>query len=305
MTKGPEEMSNTTVGRSPRTPAKHALMNALLGREVGASSNIKDVNQLIWFDLTAGDGIVATDAEWERNCSPGLLAFHARASRHPVIIRLSERALETCNRLEESLHDHLPGLGYTCVATNPMDITKHRSAWVHEPTRSFPGDVVLIVAREDGCNVDTKELTITEQTAVLVCHDPNTVAQRAMRPTFMAEIRDQTPWCQALATMGCNPGGLKRLPVDERRTWFEFVAEQGQNLHGWHDLTLAAIERDDAQWAYLVTHAKAWRSETIRACRAAFKPHGMTLEVASLKSQPHEFAELQRRLFLTKREREA
>jgi hypothetical protein len=296
-------MSSTTVGRSGRTPAKHALMWKLIGREVGASNRMPDeFDRLVWFDLTAGDGVVADGAEWERNCSPGILAYHARNSLKPVNIRLSERSFETCNRLEESLHEHLPRLGYENTGAS-YDLLVNRDVWTHGPVKGRPGDVYITVAHEDGCDVGTE--WVTDRTAVLVCHDPNTVHQRAMRPTFMSELRDITPWCQGISTMGCNVGGLKRLPIEERKPWFDFVAEQHDNLHGWHDLTLAAIEGDAGQWAYLVTHAKAWTKETGDFCRNAFKSHGMTLEVASYRSEPDPFADMQRRLFLRTTEREA
>lgn len=268
-------------------------MSKLIGREVGAANHLAEVDDLFWFDLTAGDGVVQTDAIWERNCSPGILAHHARASRKPVGIHLFERSGETFIRLDESLHEQLPRLGY-----RQMD----EGAWWHKPRIDHPGDVVIIVWNDDGC--DAIATGITNRTAVVACHDPNTVNQRAMRPTFMSEIRARTPWCQAISTMGCNPAGLKRLPMEERRPWFDFVAEQRENLPGHHDLTFAAIERDDAQWAYLLCHAAKWRDRVIAECNQSFGLHGMSIDVVSLEPEPERFAEMQRRLFLTKRERQ-
>ena len=52
------------VGRSPRTPAKHALMASIVGKEL-AAGYIPGVRRMTWLDLTAGDGVVPDGLKWK------------------------------------------------------------------------------------------------------------------------------------------------------------------------------------------------------------------------------------------------
>lgn len=288
-------MSPTSVGRSHRTPAKHELMNRLVGREVGAANHKPDVDNLVWFDLTAGDGVVPAGAEWEKNCSPGILAYHALRSDKPVTVHLAEKGRETYDALIEQLGEHLPRLGYW-----HMGDIGGRVIWGDPRTGS---GAALIVEHSDGC--EAKLDIVGSRTAMLVCHDPNGMHQRAMRDGFIAEARHRTHLVQVISTMGCNPAGLKRLPIEHRQSWFEFVDTQARGLPGHHDLTLAAIERDDAQWAYLICHAEKWSERVIADYQKSFNKHGMGMVYASRGSEPEKFRALQEHLFLTQKERDS
>jgi hypothetical protein len=139
----------------------------------------------------------------------------------------------------------------------------------------------------------------------MVSHDPNAVTSQAMRPTFAAEIASRTRWFRSFCTMGCNVNGLKRLPLRERLPWFDFVEGQRATLPRYRDLLLAAIEGDNSQWAYLLNEPIKWRSTQERVVASAFSRFGYQMEMAWHGLNPQKFEAMERRLFLTKTERES
>lgn len=277
-------MSSNTVGRSARTPAKHQLMTALVGKEVGAASHIGTIECLQWIDLTAGDGLVPDGLRWDRNCSPGILARHARASTKPVIVTMLERQASTYDRLLASLAAELPALGYTGAG----------SLW-------SCGNAMIEVVNTSGADVGLRR--VDRKVAVLATNDPNAICDWAMRPTFAAEVRARTPWFRSISTMGCNTGGLMRLSREDRDHWFELIAQQRRELPAHHDLLLARIERDCAKWGYLLCEPRRWRQEAEATVRESFAAHGMTVQTAWMRTDPGLFAAIQDYLFLTAQER--
>lgn len=279
---------SASVGRSHRTPAKHALMWKIAGREIGAAGQRWQIQQLRYLDLTAGDGLADESAPggWEHNCSPGIAAYHARNSRKPIEVILYEIQAATFDRLTRNLAERLPGLGYR----------RDGDEWIC-------GNARLRLVHGSGARALTAG--ITTQTAVLVSNDPNAITDWAMRPSFAAEIRHRTPWFRAISTMGCNPAGLKRLPPEERQVWFEHIEKQAQTLPNHHDLLLVEIQKDDAQWAYLLCEPVKWRKQAERDALTAFGAHGLSVNWAWWKTENSQFAEIERRLFLTKKERSA
>jgi hypothetical protein len=279
------------VGRSWRTYAKHELMNAFIGQEVGVTHTpqFRDVRRLAWYDLSAGDGVTADDVTWYRGCSPGLLAYHAQHPKcaKPVFVVLYEVQVATFSRLCDNLTKQLPYLGYT-----PQDET----SWSHR------NNVTICAVNGSGHAASTE--WVTSYDAVLVLNDPNAITEWAMRPTFPAELSSRAWCCRTMSTMGCNPAGLKRLPVDERRGWFEHMRAQQAAQPHYRDLLLAAIERDDAQWAYLFSTAlaKDWRNATETMVAKAFAKYGRTAELAWWRRDPDQFTAAENRLFLTKKE---
>lgn len=275
-----------SVGKSYRTPAKHALMCSIAGKEIGVSGNHAGIDRLLWLDLTAGDGIVEDELDWTRNCSPGIAANHARNSMKPILVMLHEIAPATFDELEKSLRRHLPALGY-CYANGAW--------WCNNAQiRLVPGS---------GSEVDVS--SVTHRTAVLATNDPNAITDWAMRPTFAAEVRSRTRWYRSVSTMGCNPAGLKRLEPTIRHRWFDLVGQQQENLPRHHDLFLAAIEKDDAQWAYLIDEAATWRIVSQKIAETAFGRNGMSIESAWSRQDAEHFGTMLDRLFLTKAERAA
>lgn len=293
-------MSKPTTGRSKRTPAKHSLMSKLFGREVGAAHSHPKISDLVWLDLTAGDGVPSEqDRGWHESCSPGLLAYHARFPRgrmgpprafKPVTVVLHERQARTYALLLDNLARQLPALGY------------HRASeieWTCGPVR-------LVALNADGATADLS--LISDRSAVMVSNDPNAIVDWAMPETMPQAIRNRTPWFLGISTMGCNAAGLKRLPRDQRQGWYGHVGSMVNGLPQYHDLYLAAIERDASQWAYLVTSPNAnngcdWRGETEKAAGNSFGIHGMRLRSAWWRTAAEDFRGICHELFLTQDER--
>jgi len=281
------------VGHSVRTPAKHALMGRLIGREVGAGRHIRGFDEHLWLDLTAGDGVpYLAEGPWWSNCSPGLLAYHATAAHKRIRVRLHEIQPATFDRLDGNLHDHLPRLEGRRGESVAYGWNGDHWWRGYSQVRSF---------NADGAGASVED--VTARTAVVVVNDPNAINTWAMRPTFVAEIRERTPWFRGISTMGCNAKGLKRLNREERGQWYGLVQQAADGLYPHHDLLLAAIERDDSQWAYLVEEANAWGERAEDDVDKAFTAHGMTMRKVWLRRDPAGFRALLDELFLTKKER--
>jgi hypothetical protein len=280
----------SNVGRSWRTHAKHELMSSILGQEVGSVSRMPSLARHAWFDLTAGDAALVDGCEWHKSCSPGILAYHATTtSAIPTVITLHEIQPATYDRLLGNLSMFLPRLGYHQQDANRWYHTE-KSVW-------------LLALNESGANVDIGFVQPTD--AVFVLNDPNAITEWALRDGFAQEIRARGVWAhRSLSTLGCNPAGLKRLHREERQLWFDSIeAEQAASPH-YRDMLLAAIERDDAQWAYLISTAEKWRSSAELRVKAAFKKVGRTAAMAWARRDRTEFEDLKKVLFLTKKERE-
>jgi hypothetical protein len=278
------------VGRSHRTPAKHALMSSIYGREIGVVNkgprHHRGLQRLVWIDLTAGDGIPEDGMDWHRNCSPGINAYHAIRSAKPVDITLYEIKPATFDRLIESLAAHLPDLGYERI---------NATVWHYQDR------VVLRAICGNGAEAPVAHIRNTD--AVLVSNDPNAITTWAMRPTFAEEIASRA-WCfRSISTMGCNPAGLKRLDLTVRGEWFELIGQQEAAVPGHRDLLLAAIKGDSAQWAYLLNEPEKWRPSVERIARTAFGHSGYSLETAWYRHESEQFKELKEKLFFRREER--
>lgn len=280
-----------SVGRSWRTPAKHSLMSSLIGEEIGVVNRSRQFGpdcRAVWIDLTAGDAALVDGFEWYESCSPGILVRHAahRRNARPVSILLHEIQPAAYDRLLGNLDEQLPEFGFE----------RYGEGMWRVPDRN-----ITVVAR----NVTGQEAevgSIRHGDAVFVFNDPNAVTDWAMRDTFAREIRERTPWFRSLSTMGCNPGGLKRLELEERQYWFDFPRSQERELPGYRDLLLAAIEGDDAQWAYLISTSALWRGKTEKVVSSAFRKVGRTVAMSWLRQDAAGFNALKKRLFLTRAE---
>lgn len=276
------------VGRSWRTPAKHDLIRSILGQEVGAAGRISHARRLVWHDLTAGDAANIDGEAWHQSCSPGILARHAIQSPKPVEIRLHEIQPATYDRLLKNLDNQLPALGYTKTG---------EGRWVYGNNR-----VVMTAHNMSGHEASTAG--IRRGDAVFVINDPNAITEWAMRPTFAAEITARTWMFRSLSTMGCNPGGLKRIDLESRIDWFDTIESQQAALPDHRDLVIAAIARDDAQWAYLISTAGKWRATTEKAVQTVFRPYGRTALMSWYRKDAAAFQDAKMRLFLQRQERE-
>jgi hypothetical protein len=133
-----------------------------------------------------------------------------------------------------------------------------------------------------------------------VHNDPNKVKDWAITQELLQVLPRYTT---SLTTMGCNVGGLKRLDLESRGSWFDYVRVLVQSVQSikCHDAYLASLRNDKSQWAYLITCPAKWEEDIASDVQKAFKdwPHGV--EGAWLSS-PVQFNALIRMLFLTKKE---
>lgn len=278
-------MSKKNVGRSWRTPIKHDYLSSIVGQEAGALPHVR-ARRGIWYDLTAGDAAKIDGESWHRACSPGILAYHASKCRVPVHVRLYEIQTGTYDRLIVNLTEHLPTLGYNKIGS---------AMWLH------PENLATVTAHNtSGAEADVSD--VDDDTGVFVVNDPNAITEWAMRPTFAAEIADRTWLSRCLSTMGCNPAGLKRLDITERINWFSAIQAQQRALPAYRDLSLAALDRDEAQWAYLVATSGKWRDGTDQAARRSAKKCNRSLTIAWWREYPDDFNALLLRLFLQRSE---
>ncbi|WP_338684525.1 hypothetical protein QD712_29340 [Streptomyces acidiscabies] len=277
------------VGQSDwRTPAKHSVLNNLIGEEVGASPHLpKAPRRLVWFDLTAGDAAAGQNGEyWNRSCSPGILAYQATRSELPVEIYLYEINPETFIRLVANLGHQLPKLGYSPDGDN---------CW-RSPR------AVLYAINGDGRDASIRHLRPGD--AVFAINDPNAVTGWAMRSKFSHEVIGRgVRLYRSLTTMGCNATGLKRgkKARPTRIECFDRLAAVQGTLASSRDLCLAAAN-DDAQWSYLIETSDKWRGRTESNVRRAFKKQGHEVTITWYRVNSPQFQDELFRHFLTKAE---
>jgi hypothetical protein len=276
---------NLDVGRGWRTPAKHQVMCSMLGQEIGASRCMSEIKHLVWIDLTAGDAAPVDGIEWRKACSPAILADYAKASSKPVGISLYEIKPATYDRLLSNLEMYLSSLGYVDDGHGKWRYGEHITL------RAFNGS---------GHNADVSSLGRGE--AVFVLNDPNAITEWAMRNSFAEEITERTWLFRSLSTMGCNAGGIKRLPRDERQAWFELIETQQKFLPSHRDLLLVVLEKDSAQWAYLLNTSEKWRRQTEALVRTAFNKIGRMISMSWFRQGRESFEDAKRNLFLTRTE---
>ena len=289
-------MSRSTVGWSDkRTKAKHRYLNKILGREIGAAVHCArslhiSIRGIHWFDLTAGDGEPKYDGPWERSCSPGLFAYHAKWAKHqiPVQVTLCERAAATVGDLARILKKELPSLGY-----RQQDDLR----W-----SACDGRVSLSAQCVDSREHDFADLGHGH--FVFFNNDPNNVNDWALNSAGSRQVVSRGGIVRSFSTMGCNAGGLKRLPFEGgREKWFGYVEGLLESLRATQDVILMPIDGDDGQWGYAIVTPKAWGGDEIDDASRVFGEQGMTLDSASLRYEATKFWKLVDHLFLTAKER--
>lgn len=280
--------STSSVGRSWRTPVKHELLRSFIGQEVGAATYNPDIDRHVWIDLTAGDASEIHGEDWHKTSSPGILAYHAARAQKPVTGLLHEIQPATYSRLIANMDARLPDLGYARVADGIWRL----------------GEQVTIIAI-NGSGHEVNVDFVNKRDAVMVFNDPNAMTEWAMRDAIAPEIGRKTPWFRCMSTLGCNPAGLKRIGIEERELWFGAVGSLEQASPRHRDLLLAVIERDEAQWAYLLSTAIKWRTQTEKVVQTAFGRTGRTVLMAWARRDAETYERAKKTLFLTKRERGA
>lgn len=252
------------VGRSDRTPFKHWLLNAELGRQVGIFSNgaskkipVKACPFQI-YDLCAGDGA-------DEDSSPKIIHKHAKfALKHGVDVSccLIEKSKLTAQILARNVN----GCGFK----------------IH--------------------NIDARNFILTpthEWQGIFVYCDPNHVHEMPMSSQFIASASKGTTY---IATLGCNVNGLKRMSRDERMLWYDYVDSIVSSIPSHHDAILISLINDSSQWAYLITVPKKWVNETIeRINKIAAKYWAPGVHITQYRKPG--FIDHCNKLFLTKGER--
>lgn len=255
-------MSNAlVVGKSNRTPGKHAALDRYLGKTAGVISRIYKDMRIFFIDCTAGDG---NADDFDRQTSPGIMIRHAewlRSKGIPVQVKLFERSTQNAAMLEEKVNGRAEIFAESSAQMAPID-------W-----------------RENG-------------DLVFISNDPNTIADWALPPALLNAPRLTT----VFSTLGCNVGGLKRLPKDQRQVWHEHIRDQIGLLQPWHDAMLCRLVNDASQWAYMVNSPKKWRSDLEQAFRSSFDRVGYKTKTHWARLDRLGFSDSINQLFLTKEE---
>lgn len=261
-----------TTGRSSRTPYKHFLLNALLGKIVGVLSLRKPSVPakahpcFHCVDLCGGDGLSNESHE----CSPAIFLRHLRYAntRHglPTHLDVIEKDENTFTEL--------------CQNTVLSDRE----------------NVELILG-------DARKYSLPElwrlQAAFVHC-DPNTVHQMPVTRDLVGSFSEATTY---LVTLGCNVGGMKMLPRESRQQWFEYVDDLCGVLPRHHDALLFRLVRDDSQWAYLASLPAVWSERFAElGTKAGDRFWKKGVGVASYRNSRVSFNSQLNRLFLTKSE---
>jgi hypothetical protein len=259
-------MKNHDVGRSAgRTPYKHFLLDSLLGKINGALTQDKcwAVNPLVCVDLCAGDG-VETDSF---RCSPKIMAKHVRhqaGRKNAATLTLIERNAASFELLRQNME---PQQWLTLVNG---DARKYR----------LP--------------------PLSKNQAAFVHCDPNNAHQTPLSTEFVSGFSRCTTY---LVTLGCNASGIKRLPLDERIKWFDYVTMLVDKLPPHHDALLFWLVNDNHQWAYLANIPKVWRDWLVGvAIEKGGKMWPSGVGGVSWRASKTRFADEVNRLFLTMKE---
>lgn len=265
--------SANPVGRSSRTPVKHYLLNAMVGKVCGVMSidrhsvpcKITTSQPMIMVDLCGGDGL-KTDGH---DASPAIMYHHCEQlgkKGKPSRLEVIEKMPSTFEQLEQNC-------GYMS-----KDIVK------------------LTLGDSSGYRLPKLAET---QPAFIHC-DPNTVDQTPLSEPFVSGFNRFTTY---LVTMGCNPAGLKRSSYEDREKWFGYVSMVVDVLPRHHDVVLFWLNRDEANWAYLLSIPKKWAQKfTIQAVRHTSKHWTKGVSAISFRDDYRGFNDRVSQLFLTKAE---
>jgi len=288
-----------------RTPAKHRLLDTQLGHELGAAPYIQKkfggksyyrFDGMLIVDLTAGDADPSHDPtnELHRSSSPLLFARHAVTHGHSVRIRLYERDHQIFDRLINNLEHYLPqlrdkqgSLGYDRIGSR-----KWASARTGSTVRAICGD---------GSEEDFSDLRLHEW--LFVNNDPNTMQGWCLdMPAFAYAL--QTRPGTFMSTMGCNPGGLKRLSSSERDRWWDYVwaAKRFVDQHSSLTLILVPLLNDPSQWAYLQIVPRRWVGRACKEIRNDLQKEDCQATLSLYPDQVERFDMALRVLFKTKTE---
>jgi hypothetical protein len=266
--------SSPTVGHSKRTPFKHHLLNALVGREngvfyrgVGLPPGM-DPSVIARVDLCAGDG---QPDLLSQTSSPAILSKHRLWAR--------QRGLNVFDIYVErnrSTYDALVDTG----------VVNAEGVMVLNGNSSVPDTIPKVWAARN---------------PLFIHNDPNTMAAWPL----VDDVADAmwTEFTTTLSTLGCNAGGVKRLPWEVREAWFDHVLTVVKRMSRRHDALIVRLIDDDAQFAWLLTGPATWRARYDADVAKAFTPWQRGVDTAWVGRSPDAFRDICNALFLTRSER--
>lgn len=272
-----------TVGTSPRTPMKHDLLWSLVAKENGVIHIDKHwlfrsgVYQTV--DLCAGCGdrpAVEKLTKAKALSSPSIFFHHANWL------------------LTKAREDIAPHVSLVEKAQNTSESLKQN-------VLQYCGDVDYCIHDCNASDIDLNTFWHPQVKAAFILNDPNTVIDFALT----GPILDSAPtYTTTLSTLGCNPRGIKRLSRDQRTGWFERIQEVVNFVPAWHDAMIVKLNRDEAQWAYLLTGPLRWFDDETyqKTCQSAFSAWRRGIALARYKTEGRAFMEICEELFLTKKE---
>ena len=276
------------VGISDRTGGKHRLLDKLLGRECGiagrGSADFRNIRTYTFLDLCAGDG---EDNIKSGTSSPGIFKSH---QKHPNGLsypdecspRVQSRAvlIEKDQTTFDKLRNNFPDAD--CFNINALDIED-------------PGQVGIPNAYWEINNRESRQ-------HVLFIHaDPNHVEDWPINKRL---LQNSPYYTTLLVTLGCNVGGLKRMPPESRKEWFNRMDSVLRWLPKRHDAILVALRGDASQWAYLIVGPRCWTEKYLQDANKAFlKSWEKGVDAVSYRKDPAGFNQLVKELFLTEREK--
>jgi len=261
------------VGRSSRTPAKHYLLDSMLGKVAGVLSlsspsvpcRITWNHPLICVDLCGGDGLKNDD----HDASPVIMNKHC--------VWLANRGRRAKLTVFEK-------------ASNIFEQLEQNCSWMSKE----------IVTLTHGDSREYVLPPLAETQAAFIHCDPNNVDQIPLTRPFVAGFNKYTTY---LVTLGCNVGGLKMVPQDKRSVWFDYVKMLIEVLPRHHDAVLFWLNRDDSQWAYLLSIPKVWSGDfTSKAVEQTSKIWTKGVSAVSYRGNRERFYDRLTQLFLTKEE---
>lgn len=254
-----------TIGTSNRTLGKHVLLNRIVGREVGI--------------LTTGAvPFIKKQFTFLDLCAGDGRPTYQSGKSSPEIITKHSNFLSKAGIKNESFFieknqaafDELKKAYSVSMNMNALDLERLPN--------NPPGD-----------------------SAAFIHADPNLISDW---PVSNAILQNAPEYTTFLATLGCNVGGLKRLPLEQRKEWFGMVDNVLEWMPNRHDAMLVALSGDCAQWSYLIVGPKKWHDEGryIADVDKAFSYWEAGRDMVRFRQNEKQFMNLRDVLFLTKKE---
>lgn len=237
-------MNNTSVGQSQRTKGKHFLLNSLIGQECGVMISSERYGRSYPFrpyfviDLCAGDGRSSFESD---TSSPAVIQKHM--------------AYLTRNRVP---------------IIEPVFCEKNKAAFDHLKKQIKIGTAVNADARSiEFLDFINERISGRSDFTTFIHNDPNLVMDWAITEALLNLLNVSA--FTTYSTLGCNVGGVKRLPFENRLKWRLNVESLLKTVPAHHCAILVSLEGDAAQWAYLVTVPNRWLEKTFKVTQKAFR----------------------------------